>query len=490
MEGLTRLRPHEYLASHRGSEIDRLPNEILSPIFLLAVGQPQHWHDGSDPSITTSPTTLSHICRRWRQVSLGTGSLWTQIVLTYPTSNEQLTCALTWLSRSTTYPLDILLDFRDPDWDWEEETHGFGWRHMEAVLSLLLPTASRWRTLELFTDTWAPIYAFLLHTHTIGRCLEKLEKLHLARCNEYFALKGEVFKPAALGKHLPLFGGAEAAVPRLREVTLTGVHVDWSAGHWQPLSCLVKLELKYQAADVMPSVAQFRQILLQSPDLETLAVVGGGPQFPTGNEGSLIAGRGSIKLARLTTFTFGFVDAHSAVQLLELFDFPALRELNLEDVSATLQHQPPEDASVLLYWLSNPSYTASTASIADTKNTDGNNINFYSSLSSASASSTSSSSPFLPLGEVHTLALHSIHASRPSLKRLYGACPSLSSLRLSDVCDEALALLQESPPSSAIQNLLPVLDTLFVRGGNKELFGRVISSSAREATFKNTRFDE
>ncbi|KAK7007660.1 F-box domain-containing protein [Favolaschia claudopus] len=488
MESLTRLGPNEHLASHRGSEIDRLPNEILSPIFMLAVGQPQHWHDGSDPSSTTSPTTLSHICRRWRQVSLGTGSLWTQIVLTYPTSKEQLTRALTWLSRSTTYPLDILLDFRDPDWDWEEETHGFSWCHMEAVLSLLLPTAPRWRTLELFTDTWAPMCAFLLHTGKIGRCLEKLEKLHLARCNEYFALKGEVFKPAALGKHLPLLGGAEAAVPRLREVTLTGVHVEWSAGHWQPLSRLVKLELKYQAADVMPTVAQLRQILLQSPNLEVLAIVGSGPQFPTGNEGSLIAGRESIKLARLMTFTFGFVDAHSAVQLLELFDFPALRELNIEDVSATLQHQPPEDASVLIYWLSNSSYTASTASIADTNDEDGKDTSFHSSLSFSSTSS--SSSPFLPLGQVCTLSLHSIHASRPSLKRLYAACPSLSSLRLSDVCDEALALLQESPQSSAIQNLLPVLVTLVVRGANKELFGRVVSSPAREATFKETRFDQ
>ncbi|KAK7036177.1 F-box domain-containing protein [Favolaschia claudopus] len=496
----SRIQPHGYLTLRGGSKIDRLPNEILSTIFLLAIEQPQHCHDDLDPSLTTSPTTLSHICRRWRQVSLGTGSLWTHIVLTYPTSNEQLTRALTWLSRSKSYPLDILLDFRDPYWDWEEETHGFSWRDMEAVLSLLLPTAPRWRTLQLLTDTWAPICAFLLHTRKIGPCLAKLEKLHLARCNEYFARKGQVFKPAALGRHLPLFGGAEAAVPRLREVALTGVHVEWSAGHWQPLSGLTKLELRYQAADVMPSVAQFCQILLQSPNLEVLAVVGGGPQFLAGNEGSVgsldgsDAREGSIRLARLTTFTFGFVDAHSAVQLLELFDLPALRELSLEDVSASLRYQPPEDASVLLDWLADSSHVkaASPPPIEDTNNDNDNDSSFDSSTFSFSPTS-SSSSPFLPLGQLHTLALHSIHTSRPSLTRLYVACAALSSLRLSHVCDEALALLEdppESPTTPSQSVLLPVLGTLFVRGANKELFRRVVASPARETTLKDTRFDE
>jgi hypothetical protein len=77
--------------------------------------------------------------------------------------------------------------------------------------------------------------------------LAQLKSLHLARCNAYFACKGQVFEPAALGQYLPLFGGEEAVVLRLREVTLTGVHINWLA---PPFSNLTKLELKYQAADV------------------------------------------------------------------------------------------------------------------------------------------------------------------------------------------------------------------------------------------------
>ncbi|KAJ7331431.1 hypothetical protein DFH08DRAFT_648516, partial [Mycena albidolilacea] len=100
-----------------------------------------------------------------------------------------------WLLWSTPYPLDILLDFRDPDWDREEGTDGFRWSDMEAVLHLLVPTASRWCTIELLTDTRAPIFTFLHHTRTIDGSLTQLKSLNLARCNANFARKNQVFEP-------------------------------------------------------------------------------------------------------------------------------------------------------------------------------------------------------------------------------------------------------------------------------------------------------
>ncbi|KAF8172254.1 hypothetical protein K438DRAFT_1612125, partial [Mycena galopus ATCC 62051] len=224
-----------------GSDIARLPTELLSKIFMLAIGQ----HAPREPTpLTMSPTTISHVGRRWRQVALATGNLWTTIVLTFPTSSEQITRTLVWLARSKTCPLDIFLDFRDPEWDWEEDTHGFRWVDMEAVLThILLPFAPRWRTLELLTDTWAPIFAFLVHTRPVGASLNELETLSLARCNAYLARRGEVFGPAALGQHLPLFGfgamGMEVeGPPGLRQVMLTGVHIDWSVA---PLANLARL---------------------------------------------------------------------------------------------------------------------------------------------------------------------------------------------------------------------------------------------------------
>lgn len=89
------------------------------------------------------------------------------------------------LSRSKASPLDVCLDLRDPEWDWEydfdESSHVFTVEDMDILLSILVPHASRWRTCELLSDTWAPIHAFLSRTQSVA--LPILEKLSLARCN-------------------------------------------------------------------------------------------------------------------------------------------------------------------------------------------------------------------------------------------------------------------------------------------------------------------
>ncbi|KAJ7633690.1 hypothetical protein B0H17DRAFT_512115 [Mycena rosella] len=465
------MNVHGSLSLRARSLIDRLPNELLSAIFILAIEQ--GYHDKSDP-VTTSPTTISHICRRWRQVALATGALWAKIVLTFPTSDHQLARTLTWLSRSKTYALDILLDFRDPLWDWEEETHGFRWVDMEAVLRMLIPSAARWRNVELLTDTWAPIFAFLARTRTVGPSLARLETLHLARCNAYFAAKGEVFQPTELSQHLPLFGGPSADLLRLRELTLTGVHIDWAA---TPLADLTKLELKYQAADVMPTVAQLAHLLSSCHSLESLAIVGSGPQFPA--PGGILGGgatlgaanggsteHGTIRLTRVTAFTFGFVDVNCAVQLLSLLDLPTLNELSLEDVSASLRHEAPDDASALLDWLS----TAANAH-------DISNASPSTNATSVAVPSTSAAS--FPLAQLHTLSLLAIHAPLSAFTRLFGSCAGLSVLRLHGVAPSALAALEDPMR-------LPHLHTL-TADADAVLFARVVET--RGSQLADARFE-
>ncbi|KAJ6492801.1 hypothetical protein C8R47DRAFT_422342 [Mycena vitilis] len=450
-----------------------LPHEVLAVIFTFAVAQ--HGHDEPGFLVKHPSMTITHTCRRWREVALATGNLWTDIVLTFPISNEQLSRTVTWLLRSKTYLLDILLDFRDPDWDWEDEdTHGFRWADMEAVLQLLLPSAARWRTFELRTDTWAPIFVFLLHTRKVGSSLRTLEKLHLARCNTYFASKGRLFEPVMLRQHLPLFGGEQARVPRLREVMLTGVHIDWSA---PPRMNLTKLELKYQAADVMPTVAHFTQILAASPNLEVLEIVGSGPQFTAvvdgassiathgeGGEADGRALRGTIKLARVTRCTFGFVDVNYAVQLLALFNLPALRELSLQDVSASLRHQPPDDAGLLIDWL-----------VTNADATHGTSISPHDAVGSTSACTSR-----LPLRQLRTLSLHAIYAARTKFARLYEASSGLTALCLYDVCDGALEALEG--------DVVPRLETISACGVDEELFTHAVER--RGAALKSTYLEE
>ncbi|KAJ7280997.1 hypothetical protein C8J57DRAFT_107871 [Mycena rebaudengoi] len=453
------------------SIMDRLPNELLSVIFTFAV---EHCHDLSD--LTISPTTLSHICRRWRQISLSTGALWTNIVLTFPTSVHQLVGTETWLAHSKTYPLDILLDFRDPAWDWEENWHDFNRKDMEDVLLLLLPHVARWRSFELLSDTWAPIFTFLWNTRAV-KSAGMLKTLSLSRCNEFFASKGEIFQPASLRQHLPLFGGGGLA--NLREVNLTGVHVDWSTA---ALANLAKLELKYHASDVMPSVDQFLHILAACPGLQALSIIGWGPQFDPADNAShstsaspdLAAMKGAIRLPYLVQFAFGFVDVYYAVKLLALFDLPALEELSLEDVSNSLHLPNPDDGTVLLDWLAAlPEHDPESAA-------DG-------------TSSRSTSNTNIPLAQLRTLEVKSLHARLPTFLRFFHACTDLSALSISDVNDAALVAL--APPynnnsTALVDDLLPCpfVHKISGRSVDAVLFARIVAGRPllAEVAFEET----
>ncbi|KAF7296838.1 Fatty acid hydroxylase [Mycena indigotica] len=303
--------------------VDRLPNELLTAVFAFSVD-----HDPHDDSIlTTSPMTLSHVCRRWRVVALACGSLWCSLVITYPTSPQQFTRVLTFLSRSKNYPLDILLDVRDPEWDFEqpETQHGFTIQDMQTVLKLLSgngKAAPRWRSMELLTDTWAPIHTFLEFTREWAPP-KRLERLVLSRCNAYFARRGQLFQPAALSAPIPLF---QAAPSNLHHLSLVGVHIDWSVFR-APL--LTTLELKYHAADIRPSFEQLAAILTSCSLLETLSIIGSGPSLPPPSSSSppMIP----ITIPSLKSLTIGYVDASAAVRLLSLLRLPFLTALGIED---------------------------------------------------------------------------------------------------------------------------------------------------------------
>ncbi|CAK5266864.1 unnamed protein product [Mycena citricolor] len=468
---------HGSLTLRGGSAIDKLPNEILSSVFVFATHAHAH-HDSYDNDAyddhpdetddsqtpthdaTTStliptasaPTTFSHVCHRWRLVALSTGSLWTKLELTFPTSPAQITRTMTWIQRSRHHSLDITLDLRDEEWDFEsEERHGFSAADMVSVLRLLSPVMRRWRRVEVLTDTWAPMFTFLTYTHGMGASLPKLESLHLARCNEYFARKGEVFEPAALGEHVALFD-AGGILPKLREVQLTGVHINWSH---HPFLNLTKLDFKYQAADVMPTIAQFASILATSPALETLSIVGHAPQL-------LDTDTEIIKLAHLRNFTFGFVDVSHAIRFLSLLDIPSLRNFSLEDVSSSLREQTAESAATLLQWL------AGSCEFAP------------SHLDSAPGSITRTRIPF---SQVKTLTLHSLNASPVAFSRFFAACRTTARLRIWDVSGDVLDVLRQDTDGV----LLPDLRSLTARGVDRDSFDRVVGE--RGISLSRARLD-
>jgi hypothetical protein len=130
------------------------------------------------------------------------------------------------------------------------------------------------------------------HITTLGAPL--LESLTLMRCNDFVSFSPE-FRPRHLVR--PAFlqrkkktkdaaAGVVAAVgvdvmPRLKHLTLKGVHVDWmalaDALDASQVGGLSSLSLASHSAQVRPSCVAFRRLLGASPGMEVLSVCGSGP---------------------------------------------------------------------------------------------------------------------------------------------------------------------------------------------------------------------
>ncbi|KAF7974163.1 hypothetical protein HWV62_13283 [Athelia sp. TMB] len=419
--------------------IASLANELLARIFALTT------HDSHDPhDAILYPIIISHTCASWRRLAISTSDLWTSIILTHPSPWSQLSRTVAYLSRSRRRPLSLLLDFRDPAWDWSEDSHSFSWKHMENVIRLLSPHVLRWRSLELLTDTWSPIFTFLWYIRKVPSA-PMLESLSLSRCNVYFAASEETFEPAALKEPIALFGGG-MALRSLRRVVLAGVHCDWTNSG---LRNLEELELKYHAMEVMPSLQQFVNILSDCPKLLRLAILGWGPRADTmpdkltGREVSpLSVGKlcGSVCLPYLEHFILGFLDVEYATSLLSLFCLPALKTLTLEDISPTLDPADHQDASSILNFLADPSSTL-----------------FQPSSHSASCAHTRR----ICLQNIINLELCALQASQPAIRSILLKFLSLERLSVTHMGRDIFAALgQMSSPASSPSTTPALLDAV------------------------------
>ncbi|KAF4623872.1 hypothetical protein D9613_001321 [Agrocybe pediades] len=331
MENLLRHTPQHRIVMV--PPIHRLPPELLEKIFSY-ISQ-----DSTVNPLDLLPIT--HVCGRWRVAALSSARIWSRIAMVFPVLPRKVSYTIAMLERSGAYPLDILLDLRDPAWDWDEDAHQFGWKEMENVMRLLLPHVQRWKTITILTDTWAPIFTFLWYTKEV-KSAPKLESVSLSRCNAFFAAPGQIFRPVSLREPIPFFGGTQ--LERLRRLTLVGVHVDW--GTASSLRNLTHLELEYQASDVMPTWKEFQVIVAGCPMLLELVLDGCTPQYE--DVGSLE--RRDIILPHLQKLSIGFCEASSAVQFLTCLVVPCLMDLTLEDISRLVNPLQHPDSTRILEW--------------------------------------------------------------------------------------------------------------------------------------------
>ncbi|KAJ7435771.1 hypothetical protein B0H11DRAFT_1755680, partial [Mycena galericulata] len=103
------------------------------------------------PSSIQSPLFLGHICRKWRDISLSTPSLWTSITLllgNVTAHQRQLHLLELWLSRSRSCPLLISLHF-DPSYLPSNAPAVSVTEFIEAIL----PHCGRWKDVQLMAPT-------------------------------------------------------------------------------------------------------------------------------------------------------------------------------------------------------------------------------------------------------------------------------------------------------------------------------------------------
>ncbi|KAI0643991.1 hypothetical protein C8Q79DRAFT_1011810 [Trametes meyenii] len=406
-------------ATYQTPSIAKLPNELLSYIFVLGV----HTSDAEDPEIlgapegssqeygmegdneddaesmcgtassATLPDVFAAVNRHWREVALGTPQLWTRICVTIGDLMQDEEAGLfpavsRYIPRSGRRPLDVFIDARDPEWDFSESdsstsavvspdfdqaydyTHPFKAEHMHHVLNLLLPHIVRIRSLAILTDRWAPMRTALeclsfenpeavSYPSPLPQRLPLLETLVLMRCNEFVSYHPH-FSPS-YGKgppHLPFRGLLSVAeqtstqpplLPRLRQVVLSGVHLDWSSvprllpsSALSDVSGLQRLELSYHCPDVRPTQQELRGILSVCQNLRVLTIRASGWQ-DTDRPASCnsVDATQPIALRRLQALELGFDDVHSGATLLSAIRCAETRHIVLEDAS------PPDTGELL-----------------------------------------------------------------------------------------------------------------------------------------------
>ncbi|KAJ7322842.1 hypothetical protein DFH08DRAFT_888033 [Mycena albidolilacea] len=133
-----KLRAQERLNSY-AYPVLKLPNEIVSEIFIQFLPV----YPFPPPMLgPLSPTFLSHICRRWREVALSTPMLWRAVSL--PDCDQYVVRPQLelWMSRSGCLPLSI---------DMEEIENTLD----ESCLELLALHCARWEyvTLDVYSES-------------------------------------------------------------------------------------------------------------------------------------------------------------------------------------------------------------------------------------------------------------------------------------------------------------------------------------------------
>ncbi|KAF9049663.1 hypothetical protein BDZ89DRAFT_1006531 [Hymenopellis radicata] len=333
-----------------GCPVNTLPNELLAYIFFLGMKMQEETEemgddddedelfddfdiedvddDDDDDLFEPEPpfqVLVSHVCTRWRQVSVNEPSLWTVLKFNVGYSPDAIK---SFIERSKGLPLDIVIDASASDEHYHEHEDGddeaephLSKDDIAVIFDIIIPLAQRWRLFDMQTSEYEHMF------HALNRLKEVpsaplLETLQLYQYDDQSEeLEAGTFTPAEFREPVLLFNGD---APKLSALGLWGVHIDWDAS-LSFLAGLHDIELAYHFNDVRPSFATFAAMLQASPELKTLSLCGSGPAGPTKEWGS-----DPISVPSLTDLVLAQHDVEYIVTLFPLLHLPNVRHLALD----------------------------------------------------------------------------------------------------------------------------------------------------------------
>lgn len=413
--------------------------------------------------------TVSHVCKFWREVALGTPALWSDIDLeigkhaapSYRRASE-------YVSRSKGYPLSIFIEVIECEED-DESVYSEQSDYippvtnvqLREILDLLLPHTNRWRKFKLVAEDYIYFHAILTRL-SYAPPAPLLEYLELHNLEEDLEPEYLSFPYPSHKTPFVLFNNS---VPKLQYVSLYGVHIDWHNTTF--LKNLHHLELSYHSQDVRPSFNDFFTILRSCPGLRTLELCMSGPFGPPHQWPTFLPPPPQDDHYHDPDIPASFTTQPQVLD--EHMILPRLHELKLSD-------QTPDDLAALFDRISMPALHTLEINFEDSEYTDF--VQSYLIAPPKWQGSSSRESRFTNLKELRIIQLP---CTPKAIAELYATLVNLETIDLDfNSLDEPFweVLIPERVQgvTTPAHQLLPALHTVKVKGSNGDTLRQIVEA--------------
>ncbi|KAJ7583536.1 hypothetical protein C8J56DRAFT_894201 [Mycena floridula] len=292
---------------YRLFRINDLPLEILTNIFRFYI-----WAVASPNQGVLVRLYTTWVCRHWRFVAISDTTLWSAVWFRDHPLYER---SWTWADRAGETMLDIRIN--------DSEKEPLSDADMDAFMDRLIPKLPHVRMLIILLQNWEPVLTVLkrLSEASLVTAPGGLTRFELHRLAQPFHWPGEFFQPVGHTRYIyPAFGGVE--MPSLRYFSVNGVNFDWDQSK---LKNLTTIDLRRVPIQLSPKVHRFRQLLIDSPQLEKLSFDGAGPCVQPTYQNS----NGTIELKHLHTLVVANFTHQYAFQVFSHISAPNLLDMTL-----------------------------------------------------------------------------------------------------------------------------------------------------------------